>query len=433
MYTVILRKMKHFFSNKGFFVLFLMIIVFHPVHLFSQQGKFPFNPYFLPPVFDEQFPNDTITKLTLPENPYTKPLFFLPQLNPSLSIITPEQAFINSFRKDAFRYFLRWNVTSIKYTKSHFIGKVEKVEPIRTNIFQHLFRLEADPEEKKNIQATRYVPKRKYWINQGISSLQFSQNYISKNWYSGGVGNQNLLSIQKFTANYKKGNLQFNNQIDWKLSFYTTPNDTLRSFRLGEDLVRTYSDFGLKAFKDKFFYSSNLEIKTKLFRGYKENTLLYTSALLSPLEINMGVIGIKYQLNKTSPKDKYRKTSLAIDLSPLSVQFTWVADSAVLKLNRYGIPADKKFLLDLGSTLNARLTFNINKQTTFTSRIKYFTNYKKTICEVENELNMSLNRFFSTRLYLYGRFDDTPTMKRDDKLGYLQINELLSFGFKYTW
>jgi hypothetical protein len=203
--------------------------------------------------------------------------------------------------------------------------------------------------------------------------------------------------------------------------------------RLGEDLVRTYSNLGLKAFGDKFFYSSNLEIKTKLFRNYRENSPLYTSALLSPLEINMGVIGIKYQLNKTSPKDKYKKTSLAIDLSPLSVQYTWVADSSVLKLNRYGIPADKSFLLDLGSTLNATITISFNKQTTFSSRVKYFTNYKKTICEVENELNMPLNRFLSTRLYLYGRFDDTPAIKRDDTLGYLQINELLSFGFNYTW
>jgi hypothetical protein len=221
--------------------------------------------------------------------------------------------------------------------------------------------------------------------------------------------------------------------VEWKLSFYTNPNDTLRSFRLGEDLVRTYSDFGLQAFKNKFFYSSNLEIKTKLFRAYKENSPVYTSALLSPLQINMGVLGIKYQLDKTSKKNKYRKINMSIDVSPLSINYTWVADPDVMQQNRYGIPAGETSFFETGSTVNAKITLNFNKQVSFNSRIKYFTNYNKSILEMENELNMALNRYFSTRLYLYGRFDDTPTIKRDDHLGYVQLNEMLTFGFSYTW
>jgi hypothetical protein len=147
----------------------------------------------------------------------------------------------------------------------------------------------------------------------------------------------------------------------------------------------------------------------------------------------MGILGMKYQYSKTSQKDKYRKIGLTVDVSPLAVQYVWVADSAVMQRNRYGVPANKHYLLDLGSTVNSKITFNINKQTTLTSRIKYFTSYKKVIVEVENELNMTLNRFFSTRLYLYGRFDDTQNIKKDDKLGFLQLNEILSFGFNYTW
>jgi hypothetical protein len=147
----------------------------------------------------------------------------------------------------------------------------------------------------------------------------------------------------------------------------------------------------------------------------------------------MGVFGIKYQLNKTSERDKNRKINLAVDVSPFSLQYTWVSDSAVLKQNRYGIPADKNFLLDIGSTMNAKIVVNFSKQITFSSRLKYFTNYEKVIFEAENELNLSLNRYFSTRFYLYGRFDDTQKNKRDDRLGYVQLNEVLSFGFNYTW
>ena len=425
--------MKHFFTLKRFFTLFLTIIIFLPATLFSQSERYPFNPYFLPPVFDKQFPNETITKISLPENPFTTQKFRSLELNIPLSFSTPEQELIYRLRKNAFRNFLRWNISSVNNIKFYFAGKAEAAEQIRPNIFRHLFTVEPEYEKTNNVNPTRYAPKRKYWITEWNSIFQFSQSYMSQNWYKGGIGNLNLLSVQKITANYQKNKLQFNNLLEWNLSFYTTPSDSLRSFRLGEDLVRTYSDFGLEAFGDKFFYSSNLEMKTKLFRSYKENTLLYTSTFLSPLEINVGIFGIKYQLNKTSSKDKYKKTSLTADLSPLSVQYTWVADSAVMLQNRYGIPADKGFLLNLGSTLNAKITINFNKQTTFNSRIKYFTNYKKTICEVENELNISLNRFFSTRLYLYGRFDDTPNIKRDDTLGYVQLYEMLTFGFKYTW
>ena len=428
-----LKDMKHSPVSKGFFILFLLLMIFHPVSLFPQQNAFSLNRYLLPPVFDGRFPNDTITKISLPENPcilQQKPL--ASELNLSFSLLTPEQEFIEQMRKRAYRNFLRHNIASIKYVSNDFSGEVERLEQIRPNISPNLLSVEPD-YKTGNINPNRYVPKRKYWIFGWNSLLQFSQSYISKNWYNGGTGNQNLLNVQRVTFNYKKDKIQFNNLIDWKLSFNTNSNDTLRSFFLGEDLVRTYSDFGLKAFKDKFYYSSNLEIRTKLFRGYRENSLVYTSALFSPLQINMGLFGIKYQLSKTSPKDKYKKINLSADLSPLSTQFTWVFDSEVLAQNRYGIPIDKKFLLDVGSTLNAKIMVNINRQILFNSRVKYFTNYKKVIFEMENELTMSLNRYFSTRLYLYGRFDDTSSIKRDDRLGYVQINELLSFGFNYTW
>lgn len=426
-------SMKHFFALKGVFVVFWVSMAFRPGDLLSQDGRFPFSPYFLPPVFDGNFPNDSLVQIPLPGDIYAQKN--TPTLGPEvpISLFSPRQLFIEQLRKDAYRNFLREHISSVKYSVSDFLGEVERVEQIRPSVISNLFTVEAGRDKKDIDRSTRFVPKRKYWVTNWTSLLQFSQNYISKNWYNGGVGNQNLTSVQKLTVNYSKNKLQFNNLIEWKLSFYTNPNDTLRSFRVGEDLVRTYSDLGLKAFGDKFFYSSNLEVKSKLFRSYKENSQVYTSSLLSPLQINMGILGMKYQLSKTSQKDKNRKVNLAVDLSPLSVQYTWVADSAVMKQNRYGIPTDESFLLDVGSTLNAKVVVNFSKQITFSTRIKYFTNYEKVIFEAENELNLSLNRYFSTRLYLYGRFDDTPQIKRDDRLGYVQLNEVLSFGFNYTW
>jgi hypothetical protein len=87
----------------------------------------------------------------------------------------------------------------------------------------------------------------------------------------------------------------------------------------------------------------------------------------------------------------------------------------------------------LGSTINAKLIVNFNREITFTSRFKLFTNYEKTIIESENELNLSINRYFSTRLYFYPRFDDSKGMPKEKHLGYIQLNEVLSFGFNFKW
>jgi hypothetical protein len=408
-----------------------------PIDLFSQRVEYPVNPYFLPLVFDGKF-TDSITTVSLPSPCLKMALDSTARLNDCEGnnrglpvLVKRPDDYINRLREKAYRDFLRNCAPLVKYSRLHFPTKVEKVEPISPNIFQSLFTVEAGYERKVD-RSTRFVPKRKYWIYGGSSLLQFSQNYISDNWYNGGIGNQNLLSVQNFTFNYKKGKIQSNHTIEWKLSFYTNSNDSLRDFRLGEDLVRTYSDFGLKAFNDKWSYSTNLEIKTKLFRNYKENSQEYISALFSPLQINMGILGMKYQLEKKFRQDKYKKYNFSVDISPLSVQYTWVADRKVDPV-RYGIQGDNSCLLDLGSTLNAKIVIHFNRQVSFTSRFKYFTNYEKVIFESENELNIPLNRFFSTRLYLYGRFDDSSGVKRDPFWGHLQLNELLSFGFNFKW
>jgi hypothetical protein len=319
----------------------------------------------------------------------------------------------------------------IKYTKADFPEKPEVLEEMKSNLYQHLFQINYDPGESKGSKPKRFKPKRKYWIPGVSNMIQFSQNYISENWYKGGVGNLNLMSKQSFTLNYKKDKIQFNNLLQWNLSLYTNPNDTLRNTRIAEDLIRLYSDFGIQAF-NKWSYSTNIEIKTQFFKNYKENTTNIVSSVLSPIIINAGVLGMKFQTEKVYPKVKGKKISLSADISPLSIQYTNVVNRDVDPA-RFGILAGEHHLLDYGSSVNANLKMSFNKSVTFTSRLKYFSNYRKVNVESENELNLPINRYFSTRIYVYARFDDTKGLKRDPKWGFLQMNELLSFGFNYVW
>ena len=444
--------MTHFYRQKKIFILVLFTFFVSSSSLFSQdleKEKFlygsewdefvfpdtPFveekplmpNPYFLPVVFDGKYTDDL--SIFLPEIVEKKE-----QILPSALQMPPlfeEIKIREKIRKKGYRDLLRYRVDLVKFSYLDFSGEIEKIEEIKPNIFQSLFNPKLEFENNTIDQSARFVPKRLYWVISGSHLLQFSQNYLSDNWYKGGVGNLNLLSVQSFTANYKKGKVQFNNFLEWKLSFYTNPNDTLRNSRIGEDAIRSYSDFGIKAFNN-WLYSSNLEIKTQFFKNYKENSPEYVSALLAPLQVNLGVLGMKYQLNKKYKRDKYKKLDLSVDISPFSVQYTKIFDKKVAP-KRFGIEEGESSILDLGSTMNAKLVMNVNRQFSFSSRIKYFSNYEKVSIEAENELNMSITNHFSTRLYVFARFDDSPGIVKDKDLGYFQINEMIRFGFNYKW
>ena len=65
-----------------------------------------------------------------------------------------------------------------------------------------------------------YVLKPNFWTQTGNGYLQFSQNYISKNWYKGGNSAKSLVSGFTWQANYDdKQRIQFENKFEWKLGF----------------------------------------------------------------------------------------------------------------------------------------------------------------------------------------------------------------------
>lgn len=64
---------------------------------------------------------------------------------------------------------------------------------------------------------------RRYWTFGWNSVVQFSQAYISPNWHKGGNSHFNLYNRQLFKADYKKDLLAWNNELEWKLSVYTSP------------------------------------------------------------------------------------------------------------------------------------------------------------------------------------------------------------------
>ena len=381
----------------------------------------------LPIIFDVNYLN--LTSVPTPECFLTKPLF--PPLR-----ISDHKLFADVYRKNvihryAYDYLIKNNIKQIKYTAADFTGKVKPVEKIQPNIIQFLFKMDTDSDYERVAKPERFHPKRRYWIYTGNHKIQLSQNYISQNWYKGGVENINLLNRHDLSFNYKKDRFQNNNYAEWKLYLYTNPNDTIRHGSIGEDLIRTYSDWGIQAFNN-WYYSANIEIKTQLFKRFNDNSDQAVSSGFAPLYINIGFLGMRYQIEKIFPNVRGKKINFNTDISPLSIQYIVVLNKAI-DPQRFGIEEGSRHITNFGSTVNAKLVFYFTKYVNYTSRFYYFTNYKTVTGELENTLNMAINRYFSTSLYLFVRYDDNNRLMKDQTLGYFQVNELLSFGFNYSW
>ena len=69
------------------------------------------------------------------------------------------------------------------------------------------------------------------------------------------------------------------------------------------------------------------------------------------------------------------------------------------------------------------------KDVRWKTRFYGYTTYHRMKMEWENTFTFVVNKYISTNLFLYPRFDDG--VKRDDKYGYFPFKEDVSLGFSY--
>ena len=384
------------------------------------------NPVFLPVVFNgKMLPDDLTFYPPKKEFPY-KGILISPEN--TFEPLLRKMQFVNEVRKQYFTQYPDKVTMSVFNFNSAAIPTTEKDVIEHFNPFRELIKVEKTaPLEAPPVETVKIG--RKYWLTSGEHKLQFSQTYFSDNWYKGGNSNLTINNYHIIRANYQKDKVRFDNTFEWRLSLYTSPDDTLRSYNIGDDMIRYYGSLGLDAFLKKWSYSTNMEIKTQLFNNYPVNSNTLRSAFFSPLNVNMG-IGMRYQLDKKSEAVRNRRVRLTLDLSPASINFTYVGNKNVDVL-RYGIDAGDKSKFDVGSTLTSILKYDFTRYITWDSRLKYFTSYKNVLTEFENSLNVMLSQYFSTTLYFYMRYDDSAP--RDPTYRYFQINEMVSFGLNYKW
>lgn len=271
--------------------------------------------------------------------------------------------------------------------------------------------------------------ERKYWLWGFESSVQFSQNYISDNWHKGGNSNLNLSMRNYLSLLYSKGKVQWLGEIESKLGLYSADVERQTTkYRISEDRLRLHSNYGIKINK-RWSYTLDGELRTQLFNIYNPSRTKLHSAPLAPVRSNLGV-GLQYTYQYKSKERYGRKFKIAVNFAPFSHNWRW-SQRRDIDLARHGFKDPNKLSVhSFGSTLRGQMQWDINMDLSWASRVYFNTSYHNVEAEWENTLTMRISRYFSTRINLQLRFDDSAKPS-EAWHRYLQINELLSFGFNY--
>ena len=277
------------------------------------------------------------------------------------------------------------------------------------------------------------VEKPNFWTYKGDGFLQFLQNYVSDNWYKGGESNYSLLSSLTLEANYdNKSKWRWDNKLELKLGFQTSPSDTVNKFKPNEDLIRLTSKVGLQASK-RWYYTLTFLGYTQFTRGLKSNDRRTYSDFFSPLNINVA-LGMDYKVEWFN-----KKLTGTVNLSPLALNYRYV-DRTIFRKNdtetqwfpsRHGVDDGKRSLLDPGSSFTVDVNWKIAENISWKSRMYGFTSYKRVEYEWENTFSFQFNKYISTKLFVHPRFDDNRA--RDKHHGYWMFKEFMSIGFNYNF
>ena len=275
---------------------------------------------------------------------------------------------------------------------------------------------EEDRKELKRQIRERMSP----WTRHATVMLQVTQNYVSDNWYQGGNSNFAILGIVQGHLGYKKGKVTWDNQLEWRAGGNTVKGDTLHEVNMNEDLFRLYTKFGYQVY-DKLYYSADAEFQTQLFYTYNTNSTTIKTGTLTPVRFNVST-GLDYKPFK----------GLSVVFSPITYKLVYAADTVNSTPSNYGIPAGSNVLNDVGSSVRVEWDYKPLREINLNTKFYFYTNYRKVEVDLEVTCNFIINQYFSARLVLHPRYDNTIVLL-DGQSTKLQFKELISVGFSHRF
>ena len=317
----------------------------------------------------------------------------------------------------------------VVYNESHLPAPPKKftatVDPATASI---LLKEEIPTHKEIETPELKATFGKRHWLRKFTADLQFSQAYVSPNWYQGGNNNLNALlnlyyNVKLNPAFHEK--LLFENTWQYKLGFANAPDDEYRDYSISQDLFQWNMTAGYKS-TSNWYYTVNSQFKTQMLSNYKPNTETLKAAFMSPGELNVGV-GMTY--NHTNKKKTF---TIDASISPLSYNLKVVRDNR-LNVKSYGIEEGHHSVSEYGSSGEVKLSWQIAENISLRSRLFSFTDYDYIQSDLENTISFTINRFLTTQILVHMRFDSSSPVVEDTDWHKFMMREVLSFGFTYNF
>ncbi len=273
-----------------------------------------------------------------------------------------------------------------------------------------------------------FEQKKKHWLHKFNTGLQFSQAYVSKNWYQG--GNNYLALLYNFYWDVQLNptyhpNEIFQSTVNYKLGINSIEQNAVgRKYSLSEDNFQYNIKYGFKAFK-RWFYTLTGQFKTQFFRNYKTNTDIRSASFLSPADLNLG-IGMTY--NYANKKNTFNMTA---SVAPLSYNLKACIDKDI-DPTQFNIKPGHKTHNEFGSSGEVNMTWQASSNISMRTRLFAFTDYSYFQGNIETTWDFAINKFLSTQIYANLRYDSSSDFNIS-KWHHWMLKEILSFGLSYTF
>lgn len=273
-----------------------------------------------------------------------------------------------------------------------------------------------------------FEQKKKHWLHKFNTGLQFSQAYVSKNWYQG--GNNYLALLFNFYWDVQLNptyhpNEIFQSTLTYKLGVNSIEQNAVgRKYSLSEDLFQYNVKYGFKAFT-KWFYTLTGQFKTQFFTNYKTNTNTKSASILSPADLNLG-LGMTYNHN-----NKKKTFTISASIAPISYNMKACIDKDIDHA-QFNIEPGKSVHNEIGSSGEMNMTWKPISNISMRTRVFAFTDYSYFQGNIETTWDFAINRFLSTQIYANLRYDSSSDFNIS-RWHHWMLKEILSFGLSYSF
>ena len=259
------------------------------------------------------------------------------------------------------------------------------------------------------------------WYKEAYGLVQFSQGYVSGNWYQGGNSSfamyANVKGLIKYDA---KKWLTWESTGEWQEGFSTALGDSLRKINMTDDIFRIYSKLNVKIIPDKLYGSFSIDFQTPFFNTWKENTRTLKTGTFTPIRFNWA-LGVDYKPIK----------NMSLVVAPLAYKLVYAKDTVNVDRSVYGISSGN-LLSTFGSSVRFEWKYRPLREVYLETVFYAYTNYKMIELDWELTCDFIINRYMSARVTLHPRYDSSAIMEGDDKAK-MQFKELISIGFAHKF